>query len=258
VGTLGFSRATRCMPTTLVTEPSPGVRGAPRPAAFEPADQRAQHRRRFVMGLLRACADAVLIGADDDCATPPGRSGRPTQAYPPAAALFDELRHAAQAAPTAGGRRPQRARHGRSPAPGVRGGRARADERDRRGPLARASLSAGSDDPHPIGPDASLDPAAALDACASRGHRLVLCEGGTEERSGRLVAAGLVDELFLTTAPRFWRAARTNGSRPALVEGYRASSGQRRSVASCSRSVARGHTSSTAIGVSRPKRRVAS
>ena len=68
-----------------------------------------------------------------------------------------------------------------------------------------------------IGPDASLDPSAALDALRSRGHRLILCEGGPRTL-GALVAAGLVDELFLTTSPLL--AGRTgNGSRPALVEG---------------------------------------
>ena len=48
---------------------------------------------RFVMGLLRACADAVLIGAETMRGSP-GTLWTADQAYPPAATLFDELRHA--------------------------------------------------------------------------------------------------------------------------------------------------------------------
>ena len=39
-------------------------------AAFEPPDQRASEADRFVMGLLRACADAVLIGAGSPDGSP--------------------------------------------------------------------------------------------------------------------------------------------------------------------------------------------
>ena len=46
---------------------------------------------RFVMGLLRACADVVLIGAET-MRDSPGTLWTADQAYPPAAALFDELR----------------------------------------------------------------------------------------------------------------------------------------------------------------------
>jgi riboflavin biosynthesis pyrimidine reductase len=68
-----------------------------------------------------------------------------------------------------------------------------------------------------ISTDASLDLAAALDALRTRGHRLILCEGGPRTL-GALVAEGLVDELFLTTSPLLAGRA-TNRSRPALVEG---------------------------------------
>ena len=100
---------------------------------------------RFVMGLLRACADAVLIGAETMRGSP-GTLWTADQAYPPAAALFDELRHARK--------RPRR------PAVAVLSGHGKVDprhpafeegalvltERDRRGPLARPS-AARSDDP---------------------------------------------------------------------------------------------------------------
>jgi riboflavin biosynthesis pyrimidine reductase len=169
---------------------------------------------RFVMGLLRACADAVLIGAET-MRDSPGTLWTPDQAYPPAAALFDELRHARK--------RPRR------PAVAVLSGHGKVDPRHPafeegalvltsetgatrlRGHLPQAATIL------PIGPDASLDPAAALDALRSRGHPLVLCEGGPRTL-GALVAAGLVDELFLTTSPLL-AGRTTNGSRPALVEG---------------------------------------
>jgi riboflavin biosynthesis pyrimidine reductase len=169
---------------------------------------------RFVMGLLRACADAVLIGAET-MRDSPGTLWTADQAYPPAAALFDELRHARK--------RPRR------PAVAVLSGHGKVDPRHPafeegalvltsetgaarlRGHLSQATTIL------PIGPDASLDPAAALHALRSRGHPLVLCEGGPRTL-GALVAAGLMDELFLTTSPLL-AGRTTNGSRPALVEG---------------------------------------
>jgi riboflavin biosynthesis pyrimidine reductase len=68
-----------------------------------------------------------------------------------------------------------------------------------------------------IGPAPHLDPAAAVRALRSRGHQLILCEGGPNT-FGALLAAGLVDELFLTTSPVF--AGRTADSpRRTLIEG---------------------------------------
>src|ERR687891_2403096 len=46
---------------------------------------------RFVMGLLRALADAVLIGAGTLASSPKG-TGLPEKVYPPAAEAFAELR----------------------------------------------------------------------------------------------------------------------------------------------------------------------
>lgn len=169
---------------------------------------------RFVMGLLRACADVVLVGAET-MRDSPGTLWTADHAYPPAAALFDELRRARE--------RPPR------PAVAVLSGHGTVDPRHPafeqgalvltsepgaarlRGRLPRGATML------TIGPDASLDPAAALDALRSGGHRLILCEGGPRTL-GALVAAGLLDELFLTTSPLL--AGRTaNGSRQALVEG---------------------------------------
>ena len=67
-----------------------------------------------------------------------------------------------------------------------------------------------------VGADAPLDPAVAVDTLRRRGHELILSEGGPTT-FGALVAAGLVDELFLTTSPLL--AGRGPDSpRPALVE----------------------------------------
>lgn len=169
---------------------------------------------RFVMGLLRACADAVLIGAET-MHDSPGTLWTADHAYPPAAALFDELRRAR-------GRPPR-------PAIAVLSGHGTVDPRRPafedsalvltsepgaarlRGRLPRAATVL------TVGPDPSLDPTAALEALRSRGHRLILCEGGPRTL-GALVAAGLVDELFLTISPLL--AGRVeNESRPSLVEG---------------------------------------
>jgi riboflavin biosynthesis pyrimidine reductase len=135
-------------------------------------------------------------------------------AYPPAAPLFGELRRS----------------RGRSPRPelAVLSGSGSVDPRHpaleegavvltsgrgatrlrRRLPGAATILTVGAETP--------VDPAAAVEALRQRGHKLILSEGGPLA-FGALVAAGLVDELFLTTSPLL--AGRSPGSpRPALVE----------------------------------------
>jgi riboflavin biosynthesis pyrimidine reductase len=168
---------------------------------------------RFVMGLLRACADAVLVGAET-VRDSPGSLWTAEQAYPPAEALFNELRRTR-------GQPPQ-------PTVAILSGHGAVDPRHPalengalvltsepgaarlRGHLPGATTVV-------IGPAPHLDPAAAVKALRSRGHRLILCEGGPSA-FGALLAAGLVDELFLTVSPLF--AGRTADSpRPGLVEG---------------------------------------
>ncbi len=56
----------------------------------------------------------------------------------------------------------------------------------------------------------------ALAALHDRGHRLVVSEAGPH-LFGSLLAADLVDELFLTSSPRL--AGRGSGTRLGLVEG---------------------------------------
>ena len=62
----------------------------------------------------------------------------------------------------------------------------------------------------------SVDLRLGLEALRERGHALILSEGGPTI-FGALVAAGLVDELFLTVSPLL--AGRAGKPRPALVEG---------------------------------------
>jgi riboflavin biosynthesis pyrimidine reductase len=67
-----------------------------------------------------------------------------------------------------------------------------------------------------LGPGPFLDVSAAVGALRARGHRLILSEGGPRV-FGSLLAAGLVDELFLTVSPLM--AGRLAGDeRLALVE----------------------------------------
>jgi riboflavin biosynthesis pyrimidine reductase len=168
---------------------------------------------RFVMGLLRACADAVLVGAGTMLASP-RTLWTAEHAYPPVAPLYGKLRRS----------------RGRPPRPtlAVLSGSGLVDPRHPaleegalvltsvrgaarlRGRLPRATTILA------VGAEAHVDPVAAVEALRRRGHELILSEGGPTA-FGALVAAGVVDELFLTTSPLL--AGRSPGSpRPALVQ----------------------------------------
>ena len=169
---------------------------------------------RFVMGLLRACADAILIGAGTLHGSPRTR-WTAEHAYPPAALLYAELRR----------------RRGRPPQPtlAVLSGSGRIDpqhpglgERSlvltseqgaaqlgRRLPRSAAIASIGDQSP--------LDPAVAVETLRAGGHQLILCEGGPL-LFGELVDAGLVDELFMTLSPILAGHGGASG-RLSLLEG---------------------------------------
>lgn len=168
---------------------------------------------RFVMGLLRACADAVLVGAGTMLGSP-RTLWTAEHAYPAAAPLYGALRRS-------------RARPPR-PTIAVLSGSGLVDPRHPaldegalvltsergaarlRGRLPRATTVLA------IGAEAPVDPAVAVEVMRRRGHELILSEGGPTA-FGALVAAGLVDELFLTTSPLL--AGRSpNSARPGLVE----------------------------------------
>jgi riboflavin biosynthesis pyrimidine reductase len=167
---------------------------------------------RFLMGLLRACADAVIVGAGTFRKSSQ-HLWRADTIYPPAAALYAELRETLGLAP-----QPQ---------------------------LVLVSESGALDPAAPAMADAWVATSGAgATALRSRlpggarllvfdfaraglselvselhaaGHRRLLTEGGPT-LFARLVRAGLVDELFLTTSPTlFGRFA--SDQRRSLVEG---------------------------------------
>jgi riboflavin biosynthesis pyrimidine reductase len=165
---------------------------------------------KFLMGLLRAFADVVLIGTGTLLASPKGR-WRPAGVYPAAKEAFTELR----------------ARLGKPEHPAV----------------AVVTTGASLDVTHPVLADATVlttvrgaaelegvvphlvavndgdwvDLGAALELLRGRGHSLVLAEAGPTT-FGELLAQGLVDELFLTLSPVF--AGRLESRRRlGLVEG---------------------------------------
>ena len=166
---------------------------------------------RFVMGLLRACADVVLIGAGtlratsghlmDTRARLPGGRGR--------------LR---RLAPQPGARRRSAACRRHRPRR-----RARRASPERAGALilttaAGARRLRGWLPPSctilDLGDRPTLPPGDLLAAVRARGASTVLTEGGPR-LLGQLVADGLLDELFLTVFPVL--AGRADTSRPGLV-----------------------------------------
>jgi riboflavin biosynthesis pyrimidine reductase len=168
---------------------------------------------RFVMGLLRACSDVVVIGSGTLLA-----SGRglwtAEQAFPDAAEGFAELRR----------------RLGRPSEPEAAVLSASGSVDPEHPAFARGGIVLTTDEGAaflagklpagqvlPLGPGPFLDAAAAIERLRERGHRLILSEGGPRVMAS-LLAAGLVDELFLTVSPLL--AGRLSGDeRLALVEG---------------------------------------
>lgn len=174
----------------------------------------ASEADRFVMGLLRACADAVLVGAGTLRGSPRSH-WTAAHAYPPAAELYAELRRARGLPP--------------QPTLAVLSGRGTVDPAHPG--LVEPSLVLTSEQgaqrldgrlPHsaalvPVGDAPTLDPVAAVAALHDRGHQLILCEGGPVVLAA-LVAAGLVDELFLTVSPVL-AGRHPSAPRPSLIEG---------------------------------------
>ena len=167
---------------------------------------------RFVMGLLRACADAVLVGA----ATFRKASGERWSAeniYPAAAGLFTDLRRQLGLGPVprlvvvTGSGNLDLAQ------PALRDAlivtTARGEAR-----LGR-SLPAGA---HVVVFDAErIRGRALVELFRAESLPIVLTEGGPS-LVGQLVQQGVVDELFLTTSPRvFGRSA--NDGRKSLLDG---------------------------------------
>lgn len=168
---------------------------------------------RFLMGLLRAFADVVLIGAGVLRASPRG-TWRPERIYPPAADDYAELRR------TLG--RPE------APEVAILTGSGSIDPAH---PLLAAGAlvltsDAGAARLHGRLPGAStvvelgsfttVDPLLVVEALGARGHRRILSEAGPHA-FGSFLGAGVVDELFLTTSPLLAGDA-GHGTRLRLVE----------------------------------------
>jgi riboflavin biosynthesis pyrimidine reductase len=168
---------------------------------------------RFVMGLLRAFADAVVLGSGTLAGSPKGL-WTPEAAHPPAAEAFAQLRR----------------RLGKPPVPelavltatGSVNPRHRAVEAGAlvvttdAGAARLAGTLPGASEVVSLGPDPHLDPRAALDLLRGRGHRLILSEAGPH-LFGSLLRERLVDELFLTLSPLLAGRAGLDG-RLSLVE----------------------------------------
>jgi riboflavin biosynthesis pyrimidine reductase len=167
---------------------------------------------RFVMGLLRACADALVIGSGTLIASP--RSvWTPEQAFPDAAEGFADLR----------------GRLGRDGNPEVVVLSASGRLDPAHPAFAAGALVLTTDNgasrldgllPEPAtlaSLGAGLDPEAIVGALRERGHRLILSEGGPHAFAPFL-AAGLIDELFLTVSPRLVGRPEED-ERLGLVEG---------------------------------------
>jgi riboflavin biosynthesis pyrimidine reductase len=164
---------------------------------------------RFLMGLLRACADAVMIGAGTLRATP-GHLWTPAHVYPALATEFTALRSSL----------------GRSPEPVLvlltAGG-----ELDFSHPAlvkgamvvttaAGANKMAGRLPPKceliEMGKGSRLDLGKAVAELRGRGLQVLLSEGGPH-LMGQLIEGGLLDEAFLTVSPVL--AGRGNAGPPA-------------------------------------------
>lgn len=168
---------------------------------------------RFVMGLLRACADAVLIGAGTLRATP-GHRWTPGHACPAAADGFAAMRRSLRRAAepelvvvTARGDLP--AGH-----PALQAGAlvttTTAGARRLAGRLPSAcTVLAVAEGP-------ALRMSGVLSAIRDRGHAAVLTEGGPR-LVGHLLGEDLLDEVFLTIAPVL--AGRAGTGRPGLIAG---------------------------------------
>ena len=182
----------------------------PRSNALIAAESEAD---RFVMGLLRASADAILVGSGTMRASPTG-TWLPERVYPTAAEAFAELRLRRRrpesptvAVVTAGG--------SFDPAhPALEQGATVLTTRSAAAVL-RGRVPAASE-VVAVNDGEQVDMQQALTFLHERGHSMILSEGGPTLFAS-LLACGLVRELFLTISPLL--AGRAAHSRLPLIEG---------------------------------------
>ena len=182
----------------------------PRSNALIAAESEAD---RFVMGLLRASADAILVGSGTMRASPTG-TWQPERVYPPAAEAFAELRlrqrryeSPAVAFVTAGG--------SFDPThPALEQGAIVLTTRSAAAVL-KGSVPAASE-VVAVNDGEQVDLQQALTCLHERGFSMILSEGGPTLFAS-LLASGLVAELFLTISPLL--AGRAMRSRLPLITG---------------------------------------
>src|SRR6195256_6468103 len=152
---------------------------------------------RFLMGLLRACADAVVIGAGTLRGTP-GHIWTPAHVFPGLATEFTALR--------------SNLGRSREPALVVLTASGKLDFAHPalvKGAIVMTTAAGAKKIGHRLPPTCeliamgrgkSLDVGKAIDELGSRGLKVLLTEGGPH-LMGQLIDEGLLDEAFLTISP---------------------------------------------------------
>jgi riboflavin biosynthesis pyrimidine reductase len=168
---------------------------------------------RFVLVLLRACSDAVLVGSHTLSSSPQG-TWRIDRAYPPAAGALAELRARRD--------RPEQplvvvVTTGASldPAHPVLESGALVLTTERGAPSLRARVPQAAE-VVAVNDGDRVDLASAVSLLHERGCAAILSEAGPT-LLGELLGARLLDELFLTVSPLL--AGRGTAARLGLVEG---------------------------------------
>ena len=177
---------------------------------------------RFVMGLLRACADTVLIGAGTFRKTP-SHFWDAEHIYPAAAAAFAALRQKLGL--------PRWPRFVVVSASGELDLSQPALRRDAvivTTESGQARLSGGPPAATIMTCKAPIDLRAVIEGLRAQGAGLILTEGGPT-LIGQLIDQGLLDELFLTRSPVLFGRKRDDG-RKALVEGVDLAKGGRTAI----------------------------
>lgn len=209
-GTLGF--ADRVIYSNFVESLDGVVTLGSKPSAGSEISGRNQ-ADRFLMGLLRACADAVLLGAGTLRATP-GHHWTAEHVFPDLAPAFGELRSALgrKTRPrlvllTASGNVP--ISH-----PAVVEGATIVTTAA--GAAALNGRLPDSCDVLEVGRSGSVDVERAVGEMRERGYDVILTEGGPHV-AGDLIRAHLLDEAFITVSPVI--AGRDHEARLGMVHG---------------------------------------
>ncbi|HVW30285.1 MAG TPA: dihydrofolate reductase family protein [Polyangiaceae bacterium] len=208
-GAIGFRKP--CVFANFVTSVD-GVVALPEPTESGHIISKSSRADRFVMGLLRACADTVMVGAGTFRKTR-GARFRADAIYPDGAAAFAELR----------------ARLGLAPAPRfvvvTRSGNIDTGEPALDGALVVTSRAGEAALRGRVSPNTEVvalgaDTLLLADVVAllrKRGAESLLTEGGPSFFA-EAASARLVDELFVTTSPALFGRF-TNDRRKSLADG---------------------------------------